>query len=108
MPASKMPFAGGWQWVNTNVSYAKSVDQDKSTCSAEADAIQSRLSQCNVAPPSDCEKLTDNVTKAMCLYSNSTNKNMCSVHRMAIPKQEIVDGCISALGWKQVWVKASG
>lgn len=84
------------------------MDQDKATCSAEADAIQSRLSQCNVAPPKDCERLTDNVAKAMCQYSNSTTKNMCSVGRMAIPKQEIVDGCIAARGWKQVWVKTSG
>lgn len=107
MPLSRMPVNGGWQWVNTNTSYAQSVDQDKATCSVEADAIRSRLSQCNVAPPTDCEKLTDNVAKAMCQYSNSTTKNMCSVGRMAIPKQEIVDGCIAARGWKQVWVKAS-
>ena len=47
------------------------------------------------------------VAKAMCQYSNSTTKNMCSVGRMAIPKQEIVDGCIAARGWKQEWAKAS-
>lgn len=106
-PSATLPMSGQWQWVNTNVSYAQSLDQDKATCSAEADAIQSRLSQCNIAPPTDCEKLTDSVSKAMCQYSNSTTKNLCSVGRMAIPKQEIVDGCIAARGWKQVWVKAS-
>jgi len=107
-PSATLPMSGGWQWVNTNTLYALSLDQDKATCSAEADAIQSRLSRCNAAPPADCERLTDNVSKAMCQYSNSTTKNMCSVGRMAIPKQEIVDGCITARGWKQVWVKAGG
>ncbi len=105
-PNATLPISGRWQWVNTNASYALSVDQDKVTCSIEADAVQSRLSQCNSAPPTDCEKLSDNVSKAMCQYSNSTTKNMCSVGRMAIPKQEIVDGCLAARGWKQVWVKA--
>lgn len=107
-PSATLPISGRWQWVNTNASYALSVDQDKVTCSIEADAIQSRLGQCNVAAPTDCEKLSDNVSKAMCQYSNSTTKSMCSVGRMAIPKQEIVDGCIDARGWKQVWVKAGG
>ena len=51
--------------------------------------------------------MTDNVTKAMCQYSNSTTTNMCSGGRMAIPKQEIVDGCIATSGWKQEWAKAS-
>jgi hypothetical protein len=107
-PSATLPVSGKWQWVNTNASYAQTVEQDKATCSTEADAIQSRLSQCNAAPPSDCEKLADNAAKAMCQYSNSTTKNMCSVGRMAIPKQEIVDGCIAARGWKQVWAKAGG
>lgn len=106
-PSATLSMSGQWQWVNTNASYALSMEQDRATCSAEADAIQSRLSQCNSAPPSDCEKLADTVAKAMCQYSNSTTKNMCNVGRMAIPKQEIVDGCIAARGWKQVWVKAS-
>lgn len=107
-PSATLPMSGKWQWVNTNASYAQSLDQDKVTCSAEADAIQSRLSQCNSAPPSDCEKLADTVAKAMCQYSNSTTKNMCSIGRMAIPKQEIIDGCIAARGWRQVWVRAGG
>lgn len=106
-PSATLPMSGRWQWVNANASYTRSVDEDRVTCSAEADAVQSRLSKCNVAPPTDCEKLADNVSKAMCQYSNSTIKNFCSVGRMAIPKQEIVDGCISARGWKQVWVKNS-
>lgn len=106
-PSATLPMSGQWQWVNTNASYALSIEQDRATCSAEADAIRSRLSQCNVAAPTDCEKIADTVAKAMCQYSNSTTKNMCSVGRMAIPKQEIVDGCITARGWRQVWVKAS-
>jgi hypothetical protein len=100
--------SGQWQWANTNATYAVSLDQDKATCSAEADAIQSRLGQCNVAPPTDCEKLSDDVSKAMCQYSNSTTKNMCSAGRMAVPKQEILDGCIAARGWQQVWMKKGG
>jgi hypothetical protein len=107
-PSATLPMSGNWQWVNTSASYALLLDQDKATCSAEADAIQSRLSQCNTAQPQNCDSLTDNTAKAMCQYSNSTTKNMCSVGRMAIPKQEIVDGCIAARGWKQVWVKAGG
>ena len=106
-PSATLPMSGQWQWVNINASYSQSLNQDRATCSAEADAVQSRLSQCNVAAPTDCEKLPDNVAKAMCQYSNSTTQNMCSVGRMAIPKQEIVDGCIAARGWRQVWVKAS-
>jgi hypothetical protein len=107
-PSATLPMSGRWQWVNANASDTRSVDEDRATCSAEADAIQSRVGQCNVAPPTDCEKLTDNVAKTMCQYSNSTTKNLCSVGRMAIPKQEIVDGCIAARGWKQVWAKAAG
>jgi hypothetical protein len=104
-PSATLPMTGQWQWVNTNTSYANTLDQDKLACSAEADAIQSRLSQCGTVQPQNCDSLTDNTAKAMCQYSNSTTKNLCSVGRMAIPKQEIVDGCIGARGWKQVWVK---
>lgn len=107
-PSATLPMSGQWQWMNANASYALSMEQDRAACAAEADVIRSRLSQCNVAPPTDCEMLSDNVAKAMCQYSNSTTKNMCSVGRMAIPKQEIVDGCIAARGWKQVWVKTGG
>lgn len=104
-PSATLPMTGQWQWANTNISYGNTVDQDKMSCSVEADAIQSRLSQCNTVQPQNCDNLTDNTAKAMCQYSNSTTKNMCSVGRMTIPKQEIVDGCIAARGWKQVWVK---
>lgn len=107
-PSATLPMSGQWQWMNTNASYANTLDQDKMTCSSEADAIQSRLSQCNIVQPQNCDNLTDNTAKAMCQFSNSTTKNMCSVGRMAIPKQEIVDGCIAARGWKQAWVKAGG
>lgn len=107
-PSATLPMAGSWQWVNTNPSYSISLGQDKMTCAAEADSINARLRQCNSVPPQDCNKLSDNTAKAMCQYSNSTTKNMCSVGRMAIPKQEIVDGCIAARGWKQVWVKTGG
>lgn len=107
-PSATLPMAGSWQWVNTKASYAATLEQDKMTCSAEADSINARLRQCNNVPPQDCGKLIDNTAKAMCQYSNSTTKNMCSVGRMAIPKQEIVDGCIAARGWKQVWVKTGG
>lgn len=107
-PSATLPLSGHWQWVNVDTAYVQSLEQDKATCSAEADAIQSRLIQCNATPPSDCDNLTDNVTKAMCQYSNSTTKNMCSAGRMAIPKQEIVDGCIAARGWRQVWIKNGG
>ena len=107
-PSATLPMPGRWQWANVNASYRQSLDQDKVTCSREADAIRSRLSQCNASPPSDCEKITDNVAKAMCQYSNSTTKNLCSIGRMEIPKQEIVDGCIAARGWKQVWIKNGG
>ena len=107
-PNATLPMSGQWQWVNTNVSYANALDQDKLACSAEADAIQGRLSQCSTVQPQNCDSLTDNTAKAMCQFSNLTTKNMCSVGRMAIPKQEIVDGCIAARGWKQVWVKTSG
>jgi hypothetical protein len=106
-PSVTLPMSGSWQWINTNTSYARSFVQDQATCSSEADSIQARMSQCSAAPPSDCDQLTDNVAKAMCQYSNSTTKSMCSVGRMAIPKQEIVDGCIAARGWKQEWAKAS-
>jgi hypothetical protein len=107
-PSTTLPMSGQWQWVNTNTSYASTLDQDKLACSIEADAIKSRLSQCETVQPQNCDNLTDNTAKAMCQYSNSTTKNMCSVGRMAIPKQEIVDGCIAARGWKQVWVKSVG
>jgi len=107
-PSATLPMSGHWQWVNTNTSYANSLDQDKLACSAEADAIQDRLSQCNTVQPQNCDSLTDSTAKAMCMFSNSTTKHMCSVGRMAIPKQEIVDGCIAARGWKQVWVKTGG
>jgi hypothetical protein len=107
-PSATLPILGNWQWSNTNTAYASTIDQDKLACSVEADAIQSRLSQCGTVQPQNCDTLTDNTAKAMCQYSNSTTKNMCSVGRMAIPKQEIVDGCIAARGWKQVWVKAGG
>lgn len=104
-PSATFPISGQWQWVNANASYAGALDEDKATCSVEADAIQSRLRQCSAAPASNCEKLTVNVSQAMCRYSNSTTKNMCSVGRMTVPKHEIVDGCIAARGWKQVWLK---
>lgn len=107
-PSATLPMSGGWQWVNTNASYASTLDQDKLACSVEADAIQGRLNQCGTVQPQNCDNLTDNVAKAMCQFSNSTTKNMCSVGRMAIPKQEIVDGCIAARGWKQVWAKTGG
>lgn len=107
-PSATLPMSGQWQWANTNFSYTNTVDQDKMSCSVEADAIQSRLSQCNTVQPQNCDSLTDNTAKAMCQYSNSTTKNMCSVGRMAIPKQEIIDGCVAARGWKQVWVKTGG
>lgn len=106
-PSATLPMSGKWQWTNTTASYSKTVDQDKMSCSVEADTIKSRLSQCNTVQPQNCDSLTDNSAKAMCQYSNTTTKNMCSVGRMAIPKQEIVDGCIAARGWKQVWVKNS-
>lgn len=106
-PSAILPMSGKWQWANTNASYANTLEQDKMACSVEADAIQSRLSQCNTIQPQNCDSLADNTAKAMCQYSNSTTKNMCSVGRMAIPKQEIVDGCLAARGWKQVWVKPS-
>ena len=107
-PSATLPMSGHWQWVNTNTSYASTLDQDKLACSAEADAIQGRLSQCKTVQPQNCDSLNDSTAKAMCMFSNSTTKNMCSVGRMAIPKQEIVDGCIAARGWKQVWVKTGG
>ncbi len=107
-PSATLPMTGQWQWVNTNTSYANTLDQDKLACSAEADAIQSRLSQCATVQPQNCDSFTDSTAKAMCQYSNSTTKNLCSVGRMVIPKQEIVDGCIAARGWKQVWVKTGG
>lgn len=107
-PSATIPMTGQWQWANNNASYANTVDQDKLACSGEADAIQSRLSQCSTVQPQNCDSLTDSTAKAMCQFSNSTTKNMCSVGRMAIPKQEIVDGCIAAKGWKQVWVKTGG
>jgi hypothetical protein len=107
-PSATLPMSGKWQWANTNASYADTLDQDKIACAVEADAIQSRLSQCNTAQPQDCDNIADNTAKAMCQYSNATTKNMCSVGRMAIPKQEIVDGCVAARGWKQVWVKSGG
>ena len=107
-PSTTLPMSGQWQWVNTNASYANSLDQDKLACSVEADAIRSRLSQCETVQPQNCDNLTDNTAKAMCQYSNSTTKNMCSLGRMAIPKQEIIDGCVAARGWKQVWVKPVG
>lgn len=106
-PSATLPMSGHWQWVNTSAAYTLPLEQDKETCFAEANAIQSRLSQCNTAPPSDCEELPDNAAKAMCQYSNSTTRNMCNAGRMAIPRQEIVDGCIAARGWQQVWVKTS-
>lgn len=107
-PSATLPMSGQWQWVNTNASYANTLVQDKMACSVEADAIQGRLSQCGTVQPQNCDSLTDNVAKAMCQYSNSTTKNMCSVGRMGIPKQEIVDGCVAARGWKQVWIKTGG
>jgi hypothetical protein len=107
-PSATLPTSGSWQWVNTNTSYANTLDQDKLACSAEADAIQSRLSQCGTVQPQNCDSLADNVAKATCQYSNSTTKNICSVGRVMIPKQEIIDGCIGARGWKQVWVKTGG
>lgn len=105
-PNATLPMSGQWQWINANASYANTVDQDKMSCSVEAGAIQSRLSQCGTVQPQNCESLMDNTAKAMCQYSNSTTKNMCSVGRMAIPKQEIVDGCVGARGWKQIWIKS--
>jgi hypothetical protein len=107
-PSATLPMSGRWEWVNTNAAYANTLDQDKLACSVEADAIQGRLSQCGTVQPQNCDSLTDNTAKAMCMFSNSTTKNMCSVGRMAIPKQEIVDSCITARGWKQVWVKTGG
>jgi hypothetical protein len=107
-PSATLPMSGNWQWANTNTAYASTIDQDKLACSVEADAIQGRLSQCGTVQPQNCDSLVDNTAKAMCQYSNSTTKNLCSVGRMAIPKQEIVDGCVAARGWKQVWVKAGG
>ncbi len=107
-PSATLPMSGRWQWANTIASYPQSLDQDKATCSREADAIQLRVSLCSSLLPSDCERVSDNVTKAMCQYSNATTKNMCSVGRMEIPKQEIVDGCVAARGWKQVWIKNGG
>jgi len=107
-PSATLPISGQWQSVNVNAAYDNTLDEDKAMCSGEADSILSRINQCNSAPPSDCDKLTDSVARAMCQYSNSTTKNMCSVARMEIPKQEIVDGCIIARGWNQVWMKAGG
>ena len=104
-PSATLPMSGKWQWTNMNTSYANTVDQDKMSCSVEADAIQSRLSQCNTVQPQNCDTLTDNTAKAMCQYSNSTTKNICNVGRMNIPKQEIIDGCVSARGWTQAWIK---
>jgi hypothetical protein len=104
-PSATLATSGKWQWTNTSVPYPNTLDQDKMSCSVEADAIQSRLSQCGTVQPQNCDSLIDSVAKAMCQYSNSTTKNICSVGRMAIPKQEIVDGCIAARGWKQVWMK---
>ena len=107
-PSATLPMSGRWQWANTNTSCPRSLNQDKVTCSKEAEVIQLRISQCISHPPSDCDGHEGNVNKAMCEYSNTTTKNMCSVGRMEIPKQEIVDGCIAAHGWKQVWIKNGG
>lgn len=98
--------SGQWEWRNTSETYVNSLEQDKVTCSGEADAILLRLSQCQSAAPADCEKLTDTVAQAMCQYSNSTTKNKCGANHLAIPRAEIVDGCIAARGWKQIWLKA--
>lgn len=107
-PSATLPMSGHWQWANANTLHPRSLDQDKVTCFKEAEAIQLRISQCSSPPPSDCNKLEDNVNKAMCQYSNATTKRMCSVGRLEIPKQEIMDGCIAARGWKQVWIKNGG
>jgi hypothetical protein len=104
-PSVTLSMSGRWQWDNSNSQYARSLDQDKLSCSREADAIQERLNQCGTVQQQDCDSWTDTVDKAMCQYSNVTTKNMCSVGRMTIPKVEIVDGCIAAFGWKQVWTK---
>ena len=107
-PSATLPMAGHWQWGNSNPGYSLTLEQDKATCSGEADAILARIGQCNAVPPTDCSPLADHVARAMCEYSNSTTRNMCSVGRMSIPKAEVVDGCIAARGWKQAWVKSSG
>ena len=104
-PSVSLPMTGHWQWTNSNASYVISLDDDKVTCISEADRVKSRITQCDVVQPTPCEKLTDNVAKAMCQYSNTTTKNMCLKGRMEIPEQEIVDGCIAARGWHQVWMR---
>jgi hypothetical protein len=105
-PSTTLPMSGSFQWVNTNALSSTTLEQDQRTCSAEAESINARLQECQTSPPQDCEKLRENTAKAMCQYSNATTKSMCSVGVLAIPKQEIVDGCIAARGWKQVWVKS--
>ena len=104
-PSATLPMSGLWEWGNVDASYVPTLNQDRQVCVAEAEGILSQLRQCATIKPQNCGGLTDNVAKAMCQYANSTTKNMCSVGRITIPKQEIVDGCISARGWKQAWVK---
>ena len=103
-PGVTVPMSGHWAWVNSNAAYTASLETDRLACSAQAADIQARLSKCEIAKPLDCESMTNKVDQAMCRYSNSTTKNMCDVGRMNIPKQEIIDGCVSARGWTQAWI----
>ena len=107
-PSVTLPLAGKWQWSNTNPAATGTISEAKLACLGEADEIQSLISKCSTVKPKACEGVGDNVTIAMCNYSNSITKNNCSVGRMSIPKEEIMDGCIAARGWKQIWVQPEG
>jgi hypothetical protein len=105
-PTATLPMAGSFEWVNTNAPYSATLEEDQGVCSSEADLIDARLKKCASSPPQDCDRLTDTAAQALCQYSNATTKHTCSVGRVAIPKEEIVDGCIAARGWKQIWIKS--
>lgn len=105
-PSAVLPMSGKWQWANINPSHPQSLDQDNAICVGEADAIQARINHCSSTAPSDCEKMPSNIDPAMCEYANTTTNSICSVERILLPKQEIVGGCLGALGWKQKWIKS--